>query len=157
MKSRELALIVVYAALYAAMVIVFAPLSFYALQFRLAGVLRPGIAKKRELAIGYGIGTVIANIFSPFSGIYELVFMPIMSLISGLIGYEASKRMNENYYVCGVIIAIIIPISVAWMLYQLFNLPIIATLPGLIISEQIINIIGATLFKTIERRFEWWE
>jgi uncharacterized membrane protein len=156
MKNRGLALISVYAALYAAMVVVFAPFSFYALQFRLAGVLRPGIAKKRDLAIGYAIGTVVANVFSPFSGIYELLFMPVMSLIAGLVGFEVSKRMNTNYYTCGIVIAIIIPISVAWMLNQLFNLPFIATLPGLLASEQIINLLGATIFKGIESRYEWW-
>jgi uncharacterized membrane protein len=157
MNNRDLALIAVYAALYATMVVVFAPLSFYALQFRIAGVLRPGIAKKRELAIGYCIGTVVANLFSPFAGVYELLFMPIMSLISGLIGFEASNRLNENYYICGIIIALIIPISVAWMLNQLFNIPIIASLPGLILSEQIINLLGATIFKTLESRYEWWK
>ena len=157
MKTKDIALIAVYAALYAAMVVFFQPLSFYALQFRIAGVLRPGIARKRDLAIAYAVGTVVANIFSPFAGIYELLFMPIMSIIAGLAGYEAAKRFNQNYYVCGVVIAVIIPLSVAWMLKQLFNLPIIATLPGLFISEQLINMIGSTIFKLIEPRYEWWE
>ena len=157
MNTKDIALNAVYAALYAAMVVFFQPLSFYALQFRIAGVLRPGIARKRELAVAYAIGTVVANIFSPFAGIYELLFMPIMSLIAGLAGYEVAKRFNSNYYVCGVVIAAIIPLSVAWMLNQLFNLPIVATLPGLFISEQLINIIGSTIFKLIEPRYEWWE
>ena len=156
-KTRDLSLITLYAALYAAMVVFFQPLSFSALQFRVAGVLRPGIARKRELAIAYALGTVVANVFSPFAGIYELLFMPVMSLIAGLLGYEASKRFNGNYFICGVVIALIIPISVAWMLNQLFNLPIIATLPGLLISEQVINILGSTIFKLIEPRYRWWE
>jgi uncharacterized membrane protein len=63
MKTRDLSLITVYAALYAAMVVFFQPLSFYAIQFRVAGVLRPGIARKRELAIAYALGTVVANVF----------------------------------------------------------------------------------------------
>ena len=157
MKTKDLSLITVYAALYAAMVVVFSPISFAALQFRVAGVLRPGIARKRELAIAYAVGVVVANVFSPFAGIYELLFMPVMSLISGLAGYELAKRFNANYYVCGALIAIIIPISVSWMLGQLFNLPYAATLPGLIISEQIINALGATVFKLIEPRYRWWE
>jgi riboflavin transporter FmnP len=83
--------------------------------------------------------------------------MPVMSLLAGLLGYEASKRLNGNYFVCGVVIALIIPVSVAWMLNQLFNLPLIATLPGLLISEQVINVIGSTLFKLIEQRYRWWD
>lgn len=157
MKNKDIALIAIYAALYAAMVVVFAPISFSAMQFRVAGILRPGIAKKRELSIGYALGTVVANVFSPFAGIYEVLFMPLMSFLSGLIGFELAKRSNQDYYICGVVIAVIIPVSVAWMLNQLFNLPIIATLPGLVVSEQIINLIGATIFKLIESRYEWWD
>ena len=84
--------------------------------------------------------------------------MPVMSLIAGLVGFEAAKRFNGKLLrVCGAVVAIIIPISVSWMLGQLFNLPYIATLPGLIISEQIINALGATVFKQIESRYKWWE
>lgn len=157
MKSKDIALIAIYAALYAAMVVVLAPVSFYAIQFRIAGVLRPGIAKKRDLSIGYALGTIVANIFSPFAGLYELLFMPVMSLLSGLLGFEVAKRTGRSYYVCGIVIAIIIPLSVAWMLNQLFNLPIIATLPGLLASEQIINLIGSTIFNLVEPKYKWWE
>ncbi len=157
MKTRDISLVAVYAALYAALVVAFAPLSFYALQFRLAGVLRPGIARKRILAVGYALGVVVGNLFSPFAGIYELLFMPVMSLVAGLLGYEASKRLGGNYVVCGIVIAVIIPLSVAWMLNQLFGLPVIATLPGLLVSEQIINVLGATLFKLVDARFRWWD
>jgi uncharacterized membrane protein len=138
-------------------VIFFQPLSFYALQFRIAGILRPSIAKKKELAVAYALGTVVANVFSPFSGVYELVFMPVMSLLSGLLGYEVAKKLNESYYACGMVIGIIIPLSVAWMLYQLFNVDLIVTLPGLLVSEQAINLLGSTIFRLIEQRYIWWE
>ena len=72
LEIKELALIIIYASLYAAMVWVFAPLSFYALQFRMAGVLRPAIAKKWSLSVGYALGVVVGNLVSPFAGIYEL-------------------------------------------------------------------------------------
>lgn len=157
MKNKDLALTTIYAALYAAMVIAFAPLSFAALQFRIAGILRPGIARKRELAIAYGIGTAIANIFSPFAGIYEILFMPVMSIIAGLVGYEIAKRFNGNYFVCGAVIAVIIPISVAWMLSQILELPIILTLPGLFVSEQIVNVMGAVIYQMVDTRLEWWK
>ncbi len=157
MKTKDLSIITVYAALYAAMVIVFSPISFAALQFRLAGVLRPGIAKKKELAIGYALGVVVANLFSPILGVYELVFMPLMSLISGLVGYGLAQRFEGDYVICGVVVALIIPVSVSWMLNKVLTLPMIVTLPGLIISEQIINALGAGIFKLIESRYVWWE
>jgi len=156
-RTKDLTLTAIFASLYAAMVVVFAPISFYALQFRIAGALRPAIAKKPILVIGYAIGVVVANLFSPFAGFHELVFMPIMSFIAGLAGYIIAKKFNENYFVAGVVIALIIPLSVSWMLNQLFALPIIATLPGIFVSEQIINILGAVIFRMIDSRYIWWK
>lgn len=155
-KTKDIALTAVFAALYAALVYVFTPISFLALQFRVAGVLRPGIARKWTLAIGYAIGVVVGNLFSPF-GVYDLLFMPVMSLLAGLLGYLAAKPFKNNYFVTGAVIATVIPLSVSWMLNQVLGLPIIATLPYLFISEQIICLIGAVTFRLIETRFKWWQ
>jgi len=155
-SSRDLSLVAVFAALYAVLVYLFSPISFYALQFRIAGILRPGIARKWVLAVGYAIGVVIGNFFSPFTGPYELVFMPIMSFLAGSFGYLVAKPLRNNYFVAGTVIAAIISISVSWMLNQLFNLPLFATLPYLFISEQAVCLIGAIVFKLIEARFKWW-
>lgn len=149
-------MVAVFASLYAAMVYLFAPISFYALQFRVAGILRPSIARKCILALGYAIGVIIGNVFSPFTGAYELIFMPIMSFLAGTIGYMVAKPFNHNYFIAGGIIATIISMSVSWMLSQLFGLPILTTLPYLFISEQIVCLIGSFLFKLIETKFKWW-
>jgi uncharacterized membrane protein len=156
-KTKDVALASVFASLYAVLVYFFAPLSFYALQFRVAGVLRPAIAKKWILSIGYAIGVVVGNLFSPFSGPYELVFMPLVSLAAGILGFVVAKRFNKNYFIEGAIIAVIVPIGVSWMLNQLFDLPWVATFPYLLISEQLVCLIGALVFKMIELRFKWWE
>ena len=155
-KSRDLSLIAIFASLYAVLVYVFAPISFYTLQFRVAGILRPAIARKWHLAIGYAIGVVVGNFFSPFVGIYELLFMPLMSFVAGMLGYALAKRVGNNYFVAGAVIAIIIPISVSWMLNQVSSIPLLATLPYLLISEQIVCFLGSTIFKAIEKRYTWW-
>ena len=156
-KTKDVALASVFASLYAVLVYFFAPLSFYALQFRVAGVLRPAIAKKWILSIGYAIGVVVGNLFSPFPGPYELVFMPLVSLAAGIIGFVVAKRFNKNYFIEGAIIAVIVPVGVSWMLNQLFDLPWMATFPYLLISEQLVCLMGAFVFKMIELRFKWWE
>lgn len=157
LETKDVALVSIFASLYAVLVYFFAPLSFYALQFRVAGVLRPAIAKKWVLSIGYGIGVIVGNLFSPFSGPYELVFMPLVSLAAGIIGFVVAKRFKESYFVEGAIIAVIVPVGVSWMLNQLFGLPLLATFPYLLVSEQIVCLIGAFVFKLIELRFKWWE
>ena len=78
-------------------------------------------------------------------------------MIAGLFGYEIARRFNNCYYICGVVIAVIIPLSVSWMLMQLFALPMMVTLPGLIVSEQVVNLLGATIFKLVDSRYKWWE
>jgi len=155
-KSRDLALVAVYASLYVVLVYLFAPISFYAFQFRVAGILRPGIARKRILAVGYAIGVAVGNIFSPFAGLFEFVFMPIMSLLAGSLGYLVARLFESNYFVAGAVIAAVISMSVSWMLSMLFNMPMLATLPYLFISEQMVCFIGAFIFKLIETRFRWW-
>ena len=154
--SKDLSLIAIFASLYAVLVYVFAPISFYMLQFRVAGIIRPGIAKKWVLAIGYAIGVVVGNLFSPLVGIYELLFMPIMSFIAGILGYILATKFKNNYFITGIVIATIIPISVSWMLNQVLSIPLVATLPYLLISEQIVCFIGSTIFKAIEKRYTWW-
>jgi len=155
-SSRDLSLAAVFAALYAVLVYLFAPISFAALQFRVAGVVRPGIAKKWVLAVGYAIGVVVGNIFSPFAGPYELVFMPVVSFLAGIFGYLVAKPFRSDYLIAGFVIATIVSLSVSWMLGQLFNLPMLVTLPYLFLSEQIVCFMGALLFKLIETRFKWW-
>lgn len=155
-NSKDLSLLAVFASLYAVLVYIFAPISFFALQFRVAGILRPGIARRWVLSIGYAIGVVVGNIFSPFAGPYELVFMPVMSFLAGILGYLVAKPFKNDYFIAGAVIATVIPLSISWMLSQLFNLSMLATLPYLLISEQIVCFIGASMFKLIETRFKWW-
>lgn len=155
-NSKDISLVAIFSSLYALLVYLFAPISFYALQFRVADVLGPGIAKKWVLSVGYAIGVVIGNFFSPFAGPYELIFMPVMSFLAGTLGYLIAKKFNHSYFIAGFVIATIISISVSWMLNQLFGLPMLATLPCLFVSEQIVCLIGAAIFKLIEMRFKWW-
>ena len=156
-KSKDLSLVAVFASVYAVLVCLFAPISFYTLQFRIAGVIRPAIAKKWILSVGYAIGVVAGNLFSPFVGIYELLFMPFMSLTAGLLGYLTARKFDGNYFVAGTVVAVIVPLSVCWMLNQLFDLPIGATLPYLLVSEQLVCFIGACIFRLIDTRFRWWQ
>jgi uncharacterized membrane protein len=148
---------VIFASLYAALVYVFAPVSFYAVQFRVAGILRPAIAKKWILSFGYAIGIFLGNIFSPIAGGYELLFMPVMGLISGLLGHAIAKRFSENYFIAGIFIATLISISLSWMFYEVYNLAIFATLPYLFVSEQIVCFLGACVFKALDTRYNLWK
>lgn len=156
-QTKDLALTTIYAALYAALVYAFAGVAFGPAQFRVAGTLRPGISKKWILAIGYGVGALVGNVFSPFAGPWDLVFMPIMSFVAGTAGYLVAKRFNENYFVSGAVTATIIAISLSYMFSQLFGTAMIASLPFLLVTEHAACLIGAFAFKQIGSRFKWWK
>ena len=156
-KTKDLALTTIYAALYAALVYVAIPISFGVAQFRIAGALRPGIAKKWILAVGYGVGVLAANFFSPFAGPWDLVFMPIMSVVAGFAGYFAAKRFRQNYFVSGAVTAAIIAVSLSFMFEQLGIAPMFVALLPLFVVEQAVCLIGAFIFQLIEKRFKWWQ
>lgn len=154
-KTKDLSLVAIFAALYAALVYVFAPFSFLPQQFRIAGVIRPGIARKWVLAFGYALGVLVGNLISPL-GVYDMLFMPVMSLLAGLLGYAIARKFRNNYFVAGAVIAVVIATSVSWMVSQLYGDAMLATFPLLLVSEQIVCFIGASVFKLLETRYKWW-
>ena len=155
--TKDLALTIIFAALYAALVVVFSPIAFGVAQFRVAGVLRPTMAKKSVLSFGYGLGVLIGNFFSPFAGPWDLVFMPVMSIIAGLTGFLAAKQFKQNYFVCGAVTAAVIALSLSFMFEQLGISPFIAALPLLLVTEFAACLIGAVMFTLIDKRFKWWQ
>jgi len=157
-RSKDVALVALWAALYAALVYAFAPISFEVVQFRVADILPPSIAKKWKLAVGYAMGCLAANCVSPFVGPWDLSFMPVMSFVAGSLGYLAAKLWKKyDYYVCGAVHAVVIAPAVSFMLLQLFNIPMLLSFPSLLVSELVLGVIGATLFKAVEKRWIWWK
>jgi len=131
-STKDLALTIIFAGLYAALVVVFSPISFGVAQFRIAGALRPSIAKKWIIAFAYGLGVFIGNFISPFAGPWDLVFMPIMSIIAGLAGFLAAKRFKQDYFVSGAVTATIIAFSLSFPDLNsgaTMNLPVPSELP----------------------------
>ena len=128
-QTKDVALIGVYAGLYAASTLALSPIAFGVAQFRIAGALRPAIAKKWFLAVGYALGALVANFFSPFAGPWDLVFMPVMSLVAGLAGYLVAKPFKGNFFVQGAVTAAIIAVSLSFMFEQLGIAPMILALP----------------------------
>jgi uncharacterized membrane protein len=156
-NTKDLALTIIFAALYPALVIAFAPIAFGVAQFRIAGALRPAIAKKWVLSLGYGLGVLVGNFFSPFAGPWDLGFMPIMSIIAGLVGFLVAKRFKQNYFVSGAVTAIIIAFSLSFMFEQLGISPFLVALPMLLVTELAACIIGVVVFTLIDKRFKWWQ
>lgn len=156
MKAKDLSLMLIFAALYAALVYVFAPISFYVFQFRIAGVIRPAIARKWILALGYSIGIALGNLVSPYAGLYELLFMPIVGFVAGSLGYIAARRFGGGYFTAGIVTATVVSAGLSWMFFQLLGIPILFAFVYTFITEQLICFLGACLFVAVSRRVELW-
>ena len=155
--TRALSQIAVFAALYTVLVWLLPGLSFAAVQFRIAEGLKPAIAKRWTLAFAFALGNFLGNLISPFAGIYELGFMPLMNVVGGLLAYGIARAFKRNYLIAGLVYAAVISLSVSWMLHVLFNIPLEALVPLLIASEEAVMIIGAVLFYLVDRRWKWYQ
>ncbi len=155
--TRALSQIAVFASLYTVLVWVLPGLSFAAVQFRIAEGLKPAIAKRWTLAFAFALGNFLGNLISPFAGIYELGFMPLMNIVGGLLAFGVARAFKRNYLVAGLVYAAVIGLSVSWMLHVLFNIPLEALVPLLIASEEGVMIIGSILFFLVEKRWKWYQ
>ncbi len=134
----------------------FPSLSFAAVQFRVAEGLKPAIAKQWTLAFAFAIGNFLGNLVSPFAGIYELGFMPIMNVVGGIVAYSLARLFRRSYFVAGIVYATIIALSVSWMLHVLFGLSLVLLIPLLLASEQASMFIGSLLYRLSDKRWKWY-
>jgi small basic protein len=82
--------------------------------------------------------------------------MPVMSFLAGLAGYLLAKPFKSNFFISGVITAAIIAVSLSYMFEQFGMGSMFVMLPYLFVVEQILCIIGASVFTLINRRYVKW-
>ena len=95
MDTRETTLAAVIAALYAALVIVLAPISFGPIQLRVADCLIPLAALLGWPAIlGVSLGAFIGNAyFMSFTGVIDVVFGALANLVAATIIFRLRERL----------------------------------------------------------------
>jgi len=125
-------------------------------QFRVAEGLKPAIAKQWTLAFAFCIGNFLGNLISPFAGVYELGFMPIMNIVGGIAAYSLARVFHRSYFVAALVYATIIALRVSWMLHVLFGAPLVVLIPLLLASEQSSMIIGSILYRLADKRWKWY-
>lgn len=93
MQSRNLALVSIFAALYAVLVVALAGISFQLVQVRIADALLPlSIVFGWPAVAGVAIGAAVANIVSPLpSVVVDVVFGSLANLVAGLLAWRISR------------------------------------------------------------------
>ena len=158
METKEITLTAIIAALYAALVIILAPISYGPIQLRLADSLiplsaifgLPGI-------IGVSLGALIGNAyFISFTGFIDVFFGALANFIASYVVY----RYKDRFIIATLFASTIIGIIVGGYLWIYFPPPPIggfflpawlAMMISITISSFIaVTIIGVPLVKTLE-------
>jgi uncharacterized membrane protein len=137
-RSRNLALAAVFGALYAALVIGFAPISNLPIQVRVADVLMPlTILFGWPAILGLGIGTVVGNFAAdsltgfPSASIgIDIVGGSLVNLLAGFLAWKIAQRSwgiknwNANWFVATLVETALISVVVGSYLSVVFSIPL---------------------------------
>lgn len=149
-RIRDLAEISIVAAVYFVATVIFASISFLPVQFRVGELTKSIVVFNKKFAISMMIGNFLANLFSPFAGAMELVFMPISNLVGCTIGYYIGKLTHK--LVGAIFVALWISASVGLTLKVSAHAPFWATLLSVGLSEIALLVTGYFIFLAIEKK-----
>lgn len=149
--SVVLAEIGVVAALYAAVTWSLQPLSYGPLQFRVSEILKSLVIWEPHLIAAFVIGNFLSNLFSPFAGPWELVFMPVANLVGASLCYVVGRR---SPWAGAAVYALVIAAAVSLMLSVLIKVRFGILFPGLLASEAILIVGGVPVMRAVLRALQ---
>lgn len=143
--ARRVAIAGVVGALY--VVLSITPFSYGPVQFRIGEALKPLAIKYPAVIPAFGVGTVIINLFSPFAGPLELVFMPLVDVTGGALCYSLARRIGTSFgtYLASLLYALWTAAGVAVVLTIAAGLPYLASFASVAVSEIILLLLGNAL------------
>ena len=163
-RSRYLALAALFGALYAALVIGFAPISNLPIQVRVADALMPlTILFGWPAILGLGIGTVVGNSAAdsltgfPSASIgLDIVGGSLVNLLAGFLAWKIGQRSwrirnwNASWFIATLVETALISVVVGGYLSVVFSIPLGLSILGILVGEIIaINIGGFVLLNII--------
>jgi uncharacterized membrane protein len=151
-RTKEIAVIAIYAALYATLVVVLGAFSYGPIQVRIADSML-GVVPLLGLAgvLGHTLGVFVANIFSTAGPLDLLNTIP--SFVMSFLVFYVYKRTKNDYTVIGTCIAYsaVIGTTVGWMLSYLYGLPLLLTISYVALGNTIASVlIGWPIFKILK-------
>ena len=145
--ARRVAIAGVVGALYVVLSLAVAPIAFGPVQFRIGEALKPLVIKYPVVIPAFGVGTVIINLFSPFAGPLELVFMPLVDVTGGVLCYFVARSIDTTFgtYVASLIYALWTAAGVGVVLTVSAGLPYLPSFASVAVSEIILLLLGNAL------------
>jgi uncharacterized membrane protein len=145
--ARRVAVAGVVGALYVVLSLAVAPFAFGPLQFRLGEVLKPLVIKYPAAIPAFALGVGIVNLFSPLAGGLELLLMPAVNLVGGVLCWFVARRIGTTLgtYVASLLFALLIAAGVAVVLSVVAGLPYLVALASVAVSEVVLLLAGNAL------------
>jgi uncharacterized membrane protein len=145
--ARRVAIAGVVGALYVVLSLAVAPFAFGPLQFRVGEALKPLVIRYPATIPAFGIGTVIINLFSPFAGVLELAFMPLVDVAGGALCWFVARRIGGAWgtYLASFVYALVTAAGVGVVLTVVAGLPYMASFASVAVSETILLLAGNAL------------
>lgn len=154
--TRRMVQVAILAALYAVLTWGIAPIGYGPIQFRVSEALKVFVLFDPWLVLGIGIGTLLANLTSPFVGPWELVWMPFTDMAGGLLAWALYRFVLRRRWpvVPMAVYALTTGLAVGLMLWA-FGLGAFGLLAGTVVISELIILVGGTpLMFWIERMLE---
>lgn len=152
-RSKNIALISIYAALYAALVVVLGAFSYGPLQIRIADSLLAAVPLLGIAGVlGHTLGVFIANLFST-AGLIDLL-NTIPSFAMAFVVYFVYRKTSNDYTVILTCLAYsaVIGTTVGAMLSYLYSAPLLLMI-GQVTAGNVISsvLLGWPLFKVLKK------
>jgi len=153
MNNKEISLIAIISALYAALVIGLAPISFLPIQIRIADAMLPlSIIFGMPVIIGLTLGTIVANVFGGL-GFVDIIGGGSANLLAAYVAWKVGSLKIKYAWITAVVLQIIIVGTVVGIyLAVLFEIPILISILNILISSAVaIGIIGYSVLIIVSR------
>ncbi|BBL80826.1 membrane protein [Rubrobacter xylanophilus] len=143
-RARTVAVAGVVGALYVVLSLAVAPIAFGPLQFRVGEALKPLVIKHPAVIPALGVGTVIINLFSPFAGVLELAFMPVVDMVGGALCWFVARAVGGTFgsYLASFVYAVFTAAGVGVVLHVAAGLPYLPSFASVAASEVILLLAG---------------
>jgi len=153
LNTRKLAIMAVFAALYAVGVIFLAPISFSVVQVRIADAMLPlSMIFGLPSALGFGLGCVVSNVYGGL-GVIDIVGGTAANLVACTLAWYIGRNGTVAKRFTGTIaIAAAITLIVGGYLSLIFHVPVVVSILGVFVGEVIaVMAIGFPLQEAIRR------
>jgi uncharacterized membrane protein len=89
----------------------------------------------------------MVNLFTPQTGVLELVLMPIVNLVGGTLCWFMARRIDGivGTYIASLVIALVIAAGVATVLHFAAGLPYLVAFASVAVSEIVLLLLGNAL------------